>query len=93
MNEKQIYDGYKPIVCEMYPESNRMCLMRNGGFIGLVILNIDKDNHHVRMFDSGDVVINFQAGTSFWLNFNDLKIIEECWNQMQEIRAKSLTLA
>jgi len=84
MSEKQIYDGYKPIVCEMYPKTNRMALVRNGEFLGYVKVNND-NNNQIRMFDPLDVVINLQISNIF-LSINDLMIIQECWNQMQEIR-------
>ncbi|MFZ9613678.1 MAG: hypothetical protein ACO29Q_10385 [Crocinitomicaceae bacterium] len=84
MSNKQIYDGYKPIVCEMYPKTNRMALVRNGEFLGYVKVNND-NNNQIRMFDPLDVVINLQISNIF-LSINDLMIIQECWNQMQEIR-------
>ena len=86
MSNKQIYDGYKPIVCEMYPKTNRMALVRNGEFLGSVKVNSSEDGFPVRMFGHNDVIISFQAGNMFYLNLNDLMIIQECWNQMQEIR-------
>jgi hypothetical protein len=85
MTQNQIYDGYKPIVCEMHPTSNCMALMRNGEYLGLVKVN-NVLGGPVKMFDPVDVIINFQVDNHFYLNMNDLMIIQECWNQMQETR-------
>jgi len=86
MNKAQIYDGYKPLVCEMFAETNRMSLLRNGQFLGHVRANNEANDFPVRMFSPGDVIINFQAGNNFYLNFNDMQIIQECWNRMQQLR-------
>jgi hypothetical protein len=81
----QIYDGYKPIVCRPYTDSNSMGLFRNGEFLGIVKLN-SLVGGAVRMFDIDKVVINFRAGDDFYLNFNDLTIIQDSWNKMQQIK-------
>lgn len=90
LQDKQIYDGYKPVVCELHPYVNVMCLLRNGSFIGLVQQNKSPtgkgDGHHIRMFDEDDVIINL-ANTSVLgvtLSLNDLSIIQDNWNAMQE---------
>ena len=88
MNKAQIYDGYKPLVCEMFADTNRMSLIRNGQFIGHVRANNEANNFPVRMFSPGDVIINFQAGNNFYLNLDDLAIIQESWDQMQRMRSE-----
>ena len=93
MNKVQIYDGYKPIVCELFPTANRMPLIRNGQFLGHVRVNNEADNFPVRMFGHSDVIINFQAGDNFYLNFNDLTIIREGWDRMQQMRIEQKLVA
>lgn len=86
----QIYDGYKPVVCQLYPEANRMALLRNNEFIGFVRVNQEPDiNYSLRMFDLLDVIINLQI-ERINLSMNDLEIIREGWNKMQEMRAQNI---
>jgi hypothetical protein len=81
--DKQIYDGYKPIVCEVCPSSQSMSLIRNGEWVGYVKVNSGLGGP-VRMFGMDDVVINFQVRDHFWLSFNDMQIIREAWEKMQK---------
>ena len=88
MNHSQVYDGYKPVVCELIVKQNRMSLTRNGGFLGIVKVHNFNDDA-VRMFDPTDIVIHLHE-YGIYLSMNDLVIIQECWNEMQEQR-KELT--
>ncbi len=84
MENKQCYHGYKPLECELYVAQNRMVLLRNGGFIGMVQVNNFNDCP-VIMFDPEEVVINIQP-EHLHFSFKDFKIIEDRWNEMQELR-------
>lgn len=85
MSDNQIYDGYKPVVCEMHPASNSMAILRNGSFIGIVKVNSGLGGP-VKMFNLLDVVINIQVEDHIWFSLNDFAIIQQSWMQMQDIR-------
>ena len=63
-----------PIVCNLDPTNNLLELSRREKPIGNV------------RFNKGEVEITFLKYAIPTLTFFDVHTIEECWNQMQEMR-------
>ena len=72
-----------PLTCECYPHVNKMCLLRDGKWVGLVHDNIEPANPYgVRDINHpmDAIIIDIQRGS---LSFQDLKTIEIEWNKMK----------